>query len=72
MFSFNGDGVKLFPVRLALLSYGNNAVLNMGSIFIIDLFKNVILIVWIVMLFLSYTMGESYMITYACAFFLVK
>jgi hypothetical protein len=39
-----------FPLNFELIGYGNNAILNMGSIFIVNLVQNAFFIMFIVII----------------------
>ena len=38
IFSFTEDEVDKFPFSFELIGYGNNAITNMGSVFVVNLY----------------------------------
>ena len=42
IFNFTEDKVDKFPFSFELIGYGNNAITNMGSVFVVNVYQNVI------------------------------
>ena len=47
--SFAKDEIEKFPFAYELIGYGNNAITNMGSIFVINMFQNILIFVFVML-----------------------
>ena len=55
IFSFSDDGIENFPLNFELIGYGNNAITNMGSIFLANIFQNIMIIVFVLLIIFGLT-----------------
>jgi hypothetical protein len=55
IFSFSDDGIESFPLNFELIGYGNNAITNMGSIFLANIFQNIMIIVFVLFIIFGLT-----------------
>ena len=59
IFSFTEDEVDNFPISFGLIGYGNNAITNMGSIFVVNMIQNVfMMIIVLLIVFTKWYMGR--------------
>jgi hypothetical protein len=49
IFKFADDGAENFPYNFALIDYGNNSINQMGSIFVVNMLQNVMIVVYVLM-----------------------
>ena len=50
IFSFNEETTVNIPFAYELIGYGNNAIMNMGSIFVVNQFQNLHILALVIML----------------------
>ena len=49
IFSFTEDEVDKFPFSFEQIGYGNNAITNMGSIFVVNMYQNVFMMIFVLL-----------------------
>ena len=44
---FNEEDIEKFPQSFETIGYGNNSILNMGSIFVVNMFQDILFVVFV-------------------------